>query len=549
VAGLHLSAARWFRAEGAVEQAVQHLVLAEEWEELSLLLIDGLMIGRLLLEGGAGALRSEAERLPRGTSSAATDLVRAAVALSAGDAAGCAEQVARARLAAVDDRPDAAWRLAMSLVDALRACGSDEAARALVLSEEADRALLACSSSARGPASTAAAEVAALVRLARGVALLRAGSLPEAAEMLERAGAADASDDYPYFRARCLGHVAVAHVLQGALTEASRSAAQALVAAGKGGPVVGEAVEKAHLALALVALEESDAPTARQHLSYVDLPALLPPDPVYDALVETVRAGLNRMEGAPEAATARLLAAGDRLSATDPWLAQRLRAEAAQMMVATGRPQQALDGLGDLDELRADTLLVAAGAHAELGQDAVVSELLASIPEARLAPRGRVSKLLVEALEASRSRARPRSRSLLDRALRVAAPEGLRRPFRETGPAMGRLLTENTDLLLQHRWLNDPTVPGRETSSVQPGDEPALVAEGQQLLLVETLTPKELEVLGYLEELLTTDEIAGRMFVSVNTVRTHVRSVLRKLGVNRRNAAVRRARELGIVSA
>jgi len=39
------------------------------------------------------------------------------------------------------------------------------------------------------------------------------------------------------------------------------------------------------------------------------------------------------------------------------------------------------------------------------------------------------------------------------------------------------------------------------------------------------------------------------MFISVNTIRTHVRSILRKLGVTRRNAAVRRARELGLLGA
>jgi LuxR family maltose regulon positive regulatory protein len=68
-------------------------------------------------------------------------------------------------------------------------------------------------------------------------------------------------------------------------------------------------------------------------------------------------------------------------------------------------------------------------------------------------------------------------------------------------------------------------------------------------LLIESLTPKELEVLGHLQELLTTEEIADNMFVSVNTVRTHVRNILRKLGVTRRYAAVRRARELGLVAA
>ena len=66
--------------------------------------------------------------------------------------------------------------------------------------------------------------------------------------------------------------------------------------------------------------------------------------------------------------------------------------------------------------------------------------------------------------------------------------------------------------------------------------------------LVETLTPKEAEVLGHLAALLTTEEIAAAMFVSVNTVRTHVRSILRKLGVSRRNAAVRRARELNLLA-
>jgi LuxR family maltose regulon positive regulatory protein len=37
------------------------------------------------------------------------------------------------------------------------------------------------------------------------------------------------------------------------------------------------------------------------------------------------------------------------------------------------------------------------------------------------------------------------------------------------------------------------------------------------------------------------------MFISVNTVRTHVRRILEKLSVSRRNEAVRRGRELGLV--
>jgi LuxR family maltose regulon positive regulatory protein len=62
------------------------------------------------------------------------------------------------------------------------------------------------------------------------------------------------------------------------------------------------------------------------------------------------------------------------------------------------------------------------------------------------------------------------------------------------------------------------------------------------------LTPKETEVLVLLGQLLSTEEIAQAMFVSKNTVRTHIRSLLRKLGVTRRNAAVRRARALGLLA-
>ncbi|QDP98804.1 hypothetical protein FOE78_14145 [Microlunatus elymi] len=65
--------------------------------------------------------------------------------------------------------------------------------------------------------------------------------------------------------------------------------------------------------------------------------------------------------------------------------------------------------------------------------------------------------------------------------------------------------------------------------------------------VIEPLTPRETEVLGYLAELLTTDEIAAAMFVSVNTIRTHIRNILRKLAVSRRNEAVRRARALSLL--
>jgi LuxR family maltose regulon positive regulatory protein len=63
---------------------------------------------------------------------------------------------------------------------------------------------------------------------------------------------------------------------------------------------------------------------------------------------------------------------------------------------------------------------------------------------------------------------------------------------------------------------------------------------------VEQLTAKEHEVLGLLATKLSRREIGQRLYVSLNTVKTHQRALYRKLGVENRSAAVTRARELGL---
>jgi len=64
----------------------------------------------------------------------------------------------------------------------------------------------------------------------------------------------------------------------------------------------------------------------------------------------------------------------------------------------------------------------------------------------------------------------------------------------------------------------------------------------------EPLTDRELTVLDYLPTMMTNAEIAVELFVSVNTVKAHLKRIFQKLGVTRRRDAVRRARELGLLS-
>jgi LuxR family maltose regulon positive regulatory protein len=66
--------------------------------------------------------------------------------------------------------------------------------------------------------------------------------------------------------------------------------------------------------------------------------------------------------------------------------------------------------------------------------------------------------------------------------------------------------------------------------------------------LIEPLSEREQEVLQLIADGLTNPEIASRLFLSLNTVKTHTRSVYGKLGVHSRVQAVARARALGILS-
>jgi ATP/maltotriose-dependent transcriptional regulator MalT len=65
--------------------------------------------------------------------------------------------------------------------------------------------------------------------------------------------------------------------------------------------------------------------------------------------------------------------------------------------------------------------------------------------------------------------------------------------------------------------------------------------------LVEPLTERELAVLQLLPSMQSNLEIAEEMFVSVNTVKVHLKTLYRKLDVPNRRSAVRRSRTLGLL--
>ena len=66
-------------------------------------------------------------------------------------------------------------------------------------------------------------------------------------------------------------------------------------------------------------------------------------------------------------------------------------------------------------------------------------------------------------------------------------------------------------------------------------------------VLVGVLTDRELAILRYIPTIMSNREIARQLYVSVNTVKTHLKQVYRKLGVASRRDAINRARELHLL--
>ena len=87
-------------------------------------------------------------------------------------------------------------------------------------------------------------------------------------------------------------------------------------------------------------------------------------------------------------------------------------------------------------------------------------------------------------------------------------------------------------------------------STAEPHDQlPARAAAPKTAatLVVEPLTEREQEVLRHLSDMLNAPEIASEMNITVNTVKTHLKNIYRKLATARRGEAVRRARQLELI--
>ena len=131
----------------------------------------------------------------------------------------------------------------------------------------------------------------------------------------------------------------------------------------------------------------------------------------------------------------------------------------------------------------------------------------------------------------------------------LAAPGIWIRPFLETGKPMA-------DLLMQLEGHGLATDFSRQLESEIRGwcesqASHALTESAPQVMqeagLYETMTPRELDVLELLAQRLQNKEISDNLFVSPETIKSHLKKIYQKLGVAKRQEAVEKARQIGII--
>jgi LuxR family maltose regulon positive regulatory protein len=299
------------------------------------------------------------------------------------------------------------------------------------------------------------------------------------------------------------------------------------------------AIDVAH---AWISTERCDIRAALAHTERATATTMISGDPVLSAALALVRARLLRMRG--EFAAAREALRAERLAtASTPvpgWLEQRLIAAETSLAITVGRRDTPAPESADPDTPGSPpSAIVLAWATLER-HDAVqtIHHATEDLHNEVLPLDRRVDAWLLTAASHLVHDRPHLARAAIDQALRLAEPDQLRRPILEAPPTVRRLIRHDPHFADTHHWLlADDTVATRAHRPTAP----------TAFVMFQPLTEKENEVLHLLAALLSTEEIAKRMFISVNTVKTHVRGILRKLSAVRRNEAVRRAREFGLI--
>lgn len=533
---LHRRAGRWHAAHGVPVVAVHHAVEAGDYELAASVLGEHWLV--LVTRGSGTALRRLVERIPDEVVSGDAELAlaRAGLELEAGADARADELMLEAQRLAPElgERRRRRFAVTSTATTLQRARLRGDTAEALsaarvVLQENWDPEL--------------AAEIRAHTLANLGIAELWAGDLEAAGHHLQQAAglALECDNDFVLFLAE--SYAGGVDVTAGRSNEAWTRAHTAVQLAERRGWTELPHAAVAYCTLATVHLWRNERREAEPLVDRAVAVVAGANEPLLSAAAAQLRAWLMGLRGEPLSALDLV-----RVVASQEPLPLFLRVSAgiheAELWLTLGEPARARGRLSELaSEPAPDAFLGLARLELAGGDPgAALRELANFFGDERqpVLPFVRVEAWVIDAIARDAIRDEEGALRALERALDMVEPRGCPSVVSRYGAPVRSLLRRLVARGTRHRALAGELLAALD-------DTPA-AARFAGAALLEPLSERELTVLRFLPTMMSNAEIAAEMFVSVNTVKTHLKHVYRKLDVTDRRDCVRRGRELRLLS-
>jgi LuxR family maltose regulon positive regulatory protein len=523
----HRTAAGWYLAAGDQLRAIEHAAAAND---------DDLVTRLVAKHGLAQILDGQPDRLRRVLDSASprvlgrpsVALVAAATALDLGDM-----PAADRFLRGVDN---ATHPLRTQRLRALHATVHLNIGR---LHGDVGDALTALKATRAGQTGDPDVDLFALVN--RGVATAWTGRHHLAKADLEQALHLAGTEQRDAAALQCETHLAAVAAAEGDLAMMGTRARTALAIAESRDWAGTSRCAYAYALLGVEAYERLEKDRAKEYTTLATGLLDGPVDPTIELFVSTLdaMADFDAAED-PHRVVAVLRENWQRLG--DKTIAPALVAYAApvqqRMALLVGEWMWAADVVDQVRQLLGEGgehALLRAIQYAQKGKVSSTRRLLRGVLDGELpviSPGTTLYAWLLEAHLAERCAESHRAHEALTEALSLAAPHTAMRPFRDAGHSVRMLLARGAG-----RFGRLDAFAARVLAHL-----PAAVPDP-----TDGLTERERALLTELPSMRTAEEIAHTMFVSVNTVKTHLRGIYRKLGVSHRRDAITVARQRGLL--
>lgn len=545
IKGLHRAAADWFAGHAYPIEAIRHAQAAENWNLAARLLSDHWF--SLELDGQAAAARELLRGFPPGAAASGGELAAllGAQELHRGSLEQAERHLATASRGSTSVAEDRRGHFEVMLA-VLRLSLARQRSDLPVVAEEAQR-LLEPAEATETLQFGLTEDLRALALLSLGISELWADRLEEAERHLAQGIVLARRIERPYLEINGLAHSAMVAIFR-SWTEAAERSEQAIALARRHGWSEEQVAALAYLVLAGCRVWQGRLEEADDLVTHGERTLRGELQPATGVWMDFVRGLIELARGRDDQALLAFRSSerlGEQLVVPHAF-ASRNRRYVLQTLVRMGegeRAEQAYRELGEGEreagEMRTTLALLRIARRDPKAATVALAPVLDGTAPLVNPHVGLLQAFLLEAIARDELGERAAAERALERALDLAEPDGALLPFllhpmpellaslSRHATAHGALISEILMLLEGHTHASPSIEPNR---------------------LREPLSQAETRVLRYLPTNLSVPEIADQLYLSVNTVKTHLRHLYDKLGANRRGQAVERARALGLLA-